>query len=78
MLVNQQGLGEWMSLRKWIRLTTHWVVSDCDLGKVSVYASSRDCVGLHMHVIICICVCEFRDEILLRGGECETPENLNF
>ena len=21
-----------------------------------------------MHVIVCICVCEFRDEILLRGG----------
>ena len=24
-----------------------------------------------------MCV-EFRDEILLRGEECETPENLNF
>ena len=24
-----------------------------------------------------MCV-EFRDEILLRGGECETPENLDF
>ena len=24
-----------------------------------------------------MCV-EFRDEILLRGGECETPENFNF
>ena len=24
-----------------------------------------------------MCV-EFRDEILLRGGECETPENPNF
>ena len=33
-----------------------------------------------MHVIVCICisVCEFRDEILLRGGECEAPENSNF
>ena len=32
----------------WIRLATHWVVSDRDLGKVSVYTSSRDCVGLHI------------------------------
>ena len=26
-----------------------------------------------MHVIVCICVCEFWDEIILRGEECETP-----
>ena len=31
-----------MSFKKWIRLTTHWVVGDCDLGNVSVYTSSRD------------------------------------
>ena len=31
-----------------------------------------------MHVIVCICVCEFQDKILLRGGECEAPENSNF
>ena len=31
-----------------------------------------------MHVIVCICVCGFRDEILLRRGEGEAPENLNF
>ena len=37
----------------WIRLTVHWIVSDCDLGKVSVYTPSRDCVGLHMHVVGC-------------------------
>ena len=30
-----------------------------------------------MHVIFCDCV-EFRDEILLRGEECKTPENSNF
>ena len=30
----------------WIRLTVHWIVSDCDLGKVRVYTPSRDCVGL--------------------------------
>ena len=29
-----------------------------------------------MHVIVCICVCEFRDEILLRGGGCETPDKV--
>ena len=45
--------------RKWIRLTTHWVISDCDLGKVSVYTSSRDCVELHMHVVGCVCVLNF-------------------
>ena len=43
----------------WIRLTAHWVVSDCDLGKVSVYTSSRDSVGLHMHVVGCVCVWNF-------------------
>ena len=32
---------------------------------------------LHTHVICCDCV-EFRDEILLRGGECKTRENFNF
>ena len=37
----------------WIRLTAHWVVSDCNLGEVSVYTSSRDCVRLHMHVVGC-------------------------
>ena len=31
----------------------HWIVSDCDLGKVNVYTLSRDCVGLHMHVVGC-------------------------
>ena len=29
----------------WTRLTVHWIVSDCDLGKVSVYTQSKDCVG---------------------------------
>ena len=32
----------------WTRLTVHWIVSDCDLGKVSVYTPSRGCVGLHV------------------------------
>ena len=72
MLVNWQGLGEWMSFRKWIRLTTHWVVSDCDLGKVSVYASSRDCVGLHVHVVGCLCVWNLETKFFL-GGENVKP-----
>ena len=48
MLVNRQRFGKWISFRTWIRLTAHWVVNDCDLGKVSVYTSSKDCVGLHI------------------------------
>ena len=39
----------------WIRLTTHWIVSDCYLRKVSVCTPSRDYVGLHMHVVGCVC-----------------------
>ena len=50
-MVNRKGLDEWMSFMTWIRLGTHWVISDRDLGKVSFYTSSKDCVGLHMHVV---------------------------
>ena len=31
-----------------------------------------------MHVFDCVYVYEFRDEILLRGGECKTSENFKF
>ena len=58
-LVSRQGLGIWMSFMTWIRLTTHRVVSDCDLGKVSVCTPSKDCVGLHMQVIGCVCAWNF-------------------
>ena len=58
-LVSRQRLGIWMSFMTWIRLTGRWIVSECDLGKVSVYTPSRDCVGLHMHVVGCICVWNF-------------------
>ena len=58
-LVSRQGLGIWMSFMTLIRLTVHWIVSDCDLGKVSVYRLSRDCVGIHMHVVGCICAWNF-------------------
>ena len=27
----------------WTRLTVHWIVSDCDLGKVSVYTKQGLC-----------------------------------
>ena len=30
----------------WTRLTVHWIVSDCDLGEVSVYTPSKGWVGL--------------------------------
>ena len=39
----------------WTRLTVHWIVSDCDLGKVSVYTKSKGCVGLHVVWIIYMC-----------------------
>ena len=32
-------------------MTVHWIVSDCDLEKVSVYTPSKDCVELHMQVV---------------------------
>ena len=52
-LVSRQGLGIWMSFITWIRLTVHWIVSDCDLWKVSIYTPRKDCVELHMHVVGC-------------------------
>ena len=33
----------------WTRLTVHWIVSDCDLGEVSVYTPSKGCVGLRVY-----------------------------
>ena len=44
-LLSRQGLGIWMSFTTWTRLTVHWIVSDCDLRKVSVYTQSKGCVG---------------------------------
>ena len=32
----------------WTRLTVHWIVSDYELGKVSVCTPSRGCIGLHV------------------------------
>ena len=33
----------------WTRLTVHGIVSDWDLGEVSVYTPSKGCVGLHVY-----------------------------
>ena len=64
---------------------THWVVSDCDLKKVSVCTPSRDCIGLHRHVVRCICAWNFGTKFFIGGreggvggGECETPRKSNF
>ena len=37
----------------WTKLTVHWIVSDWDLGKISVYTPSKGCVGLadYIHVL---------------------------
>ena len=59
-LVSRQGLDMWMSFMTWIRLMVHWIVNDCDLGKVSVCTPRRDCVGLHMHMVGCVCVWNFK------------------
>ena len=76
-LVSLQGHVIWTSFMTWIRLTTHWVVSDCDPGKVSVCTPIRDCRVTYAHGWMHMCV-EFLDEILLRRGECETPRKSNF
>ena len=36
----------------WTKLTVHWIVSDCDLGKVSAYTPSKGCVGLYVVWVI--------------------------
>ena len=38
-----------MSFMTWTRLTVHWIVSDSDLEKVSVYTPSKGCVGLRVY-----------------------------
>ena len=37
-----------MSFMTWTKLTVYWIVSDCDLGEVSVYTPSKGCVGLRV------------------------------
>ena len=55
MLLSWQGLGIWMSFMTWTKLAFHLIVSDCDLGKVSVCTPSKGCVGLYIVRIIYIC-----------------------
>ena len=62
----------------WIRLTSHWVVSDCDLEKVSACTPSRGlCRVTYARSRMRMCV-EFRDEILLRGENVKPRKNLIF
>ena len=39
----------------WTKLRIHWIVSDCDLGKVSVYTPSKGSVRLYVVRIIYMC-----------------------
>ena len=73
-LVCRQGLDIWMPFMTWIRLTVHWIVSDCDLGKVSVYTPSRDCVWTWLDAY----VCGILRRNSFKGGECETSRKSNF
>ena len=77
-VVSRQGLDLWMSFMTWTRLTVHWIVSACDLGKVSVCTPSRGCVRLHMHVAGCVCERNLGTKFFLKRGECKTRENSNF
>ena len=69
-----------MSFMTRIRLTAHWIVSDCELGKVSVCTQSRDCVGLHIHVVDAyVCGILRRNSFKGGGGGNVKPrENLIF
>ena len=48
-VLSWQELGIWMSFMTWTRLMIHWIVSDCDLGKVRLYTPSKGCVGLGVY-----------------------------
>ena len=79
--MSRQGLSISMSFMTWIRLTTHWIVNNCDLGKVSVCIPSRDCVGLHIQVVGCVCAWNFEMKFFYGGGgggECETSRKTSF
>ena len=52
----------------WIRLATHWVVSDCDHWEGQhLHTKQGLCRVTYARGWMRMCV-EFRDEILLRGG----------
>ena len=48
------------------------------LDGLSYSTRSWSWVRLHMHLVRCVCVWNFRTKFFLRRGECETPENSNF
>ena len=62
-----RALGGWMSFRTGIRLTVHWIASDCDLGRSAFTHQARMCRVTYACGWMRMCV-EFQDEILLRGG----------
>ena len=68
-----------MSFSTWIRLAAHRVVSDCDFRTSSPTHQKvfELCRVTYACGFLCMCV-EFRDEIHLRGKECETLKNPNF
>ena len=77
-VVSWQGLSIWMSLMTWTRLTVHWVVSNWDLSRVVIPDTVLE-LGEVTYARGWMRMCmEFRDEILLRRGDCKTRENFNF
>ena len=48
------------------------------LAGLSYPTRSWSWVRLHMHVVGCVCVWNFRTKFFLRRGECKTRENSNF
>ena len=55
-------------------LTTHRVVSNCDLGRIIKLDTVLELSEVtYTHGWMCMCV-EFRDKILFRRGECKTRE----
>ena len=59
-------------------LTTIGLSVIVTLAGLSYPTRSWSCMRLHMHVVGCVCVWNFRTKFFLRRGECETPENSNF
>ena len=59
----------------WIKLTAHWIVNDCDFGKVNVYALSGDCVGLYMHMVRCVCAWNFGTKFFYGRENVKHQEN---
>ena len=60
----------WMLVMTWIRVTTHWVISDCGLRKGHRLHTKKKlgCVGFtYARGWMRLCV-EFRDKILFKGG----------